>query len=62
MPAKQRAMDVIRDMPENIGFDEIIRTLDVLWRNEKAMSDISDGRVYDTDEAMKLVRERAAQL
>ena len=62
MPAKQRAMDVIASMHENANFDDIIRTLDIIRRNEKAMDDIRDGRVYSTDEAMNLVRDRAARL
>ena len=61
MPAKQRAMDVIASMPENTNFDDIIQTLDIIRRNEKAMGDIREGKVYSTDEAMRLVRERAAQ-
>ena len=62
MAAKQRAIDIIASMPENVDFDGIIRTLDILRRNEKAMEDIKNGRVYSTNEAMKLVRERAAGL
>ena len=59
MAAKQKAIDIIASMPESINYDEIIQTLDILRRNEKAMEDIRDSRVYTTDEAMKLVRERA---
>ena len=62
MPAKQKAIDVIASMPENINFEDIIQTLIILRLNEKAMEDIREGRVYSTDEAMSLVRERAARL
>jgi len=55
-------MDVIASMHENANFDDIIRTLDIIRRNEKAMDDIRDGRVYNTNEAMNLVRDRAARL
>jgi len=55
-------MDVIASMHENANFDDIIRTLDIIRRNEKAMDDIHDGRVYNTNEAMNLVRDRAARL
>ena len=60
MPAKQRAIDVIVAMPENTNFDDIIKTLDIPRRNEKAMGDINAGRVYSTDETMRLAREKAA--
>ena len=56
MPAKQIAMDAIATLPDSTNFDDIMRTLDILRRNERAMEDIREGRVYTTEEAKAYVR------
>lgn len=57
--AKHEVINALRDMPETISFAEIKETVEIIEANRRAMEDIKAGRIYNTNEAKKYIREQA---
>ena len=47
---KQNAIDTISSLPDNASLEDIMYRLYILDKHEKALGDISNNRVYSTEE------------
>ena len=60
MPDKQRVLELVSAMPENVSYEEIVQTLRIWFSDKKASDDINNGRFYSTEAAKQRVREVVA--
>ena len=52
---KQNAINTISSLPDNASLEDIMYRLYILGKHEKALGDISNNRVYSTEEVRKSV-------
>ena len=50
MSVKEAILNAVREMPEEISFDEVLEQLEILAAIRRADEDIAAGRVYSQEE------------
>ena len=59
MIAKQEVINVLRSMPDDVSYSDIMDTVEIIHANRNAMKDIIAGKTHSTEEAKRLIREKA---
>ncbi len=50
MSVKEAVLNAVREMPEEVSFDELLEQLEILAAIRRADEDIAAGRVYSQEE------------
>ncbi|HLQ47141.1 MAG TPA: hypothetical protein VK137_20525 [Planctomycetaceae bacterium] len=50
MSVKEAVLNAVREMPDEVSFDEVLEQLEVLAAIRRADEDIAAGRVYSQEE------------
>lgn len=50
MSVKEAVLNAVREMPEEVSFDEVLEQLEILAAIRRADEDIAAGRVYSQEE------------
>ena len=53
MPAKQEIIRIVTSLPEDMNFDDILRTLSIINSDRRAMEDIQQGKVFTDEQVLK---------
>ncbi len=54
---KSKAMDIVKQMPENFQVDDLIEKLIFMEKVEEGLKDIEEGKLIDHTEIIKQVSE-----
>ena len=57
MTAKDRILKLVRSLPENNSYDEILRELAFVRMVDRGLTDADEGRTIDTVELRQRVRQ-----
>ncbi len=54
---KENVFDLLKELPDNVNFDEIIEAIYVRLKIQKGLKDLEEGRFYSHEEIKDLIQK-----
>jgi predicted transcriptional regulator len=54
---KENVFELLKELPDNVNFDEIIEAIYVRLKIQKGLKDLDEGRFYNHEEVKDLIKE-----